>query len=327
MAKVRNIFGNVVLQDGQVGVEIECEGKGLDFRLPDEWASHNDGSLRGEYPDRSNEFVLTRPLGVYEAEDAVSELYRLFKENGSELVPSFRTSVHIHRNVQDLDQVQVLNIIYLYYLFEEVLVRYCGKERENNRFCLRLRDADEIAAIANDLFFNGLASLKNYREDQLRYSALNLAAIQKYGSIEFRSMSWVDGPAPILVWMRMIDQIMQYATKKGLTPVKIRQRLLEVGNEAFGEEVFDEYFNYLVNDNYNRSVDMAHSLTIDFPFTFQRGVFINKPRKATQPKSELQDILDGLARQRVPVQRNPRIQRFAPEPVRWEDLANVPVEF
>ena len=173
--------------DGEVGIEVEVEGEKLPDNIPKSsalhpryWTTTRDGSLRGE----AFEYVLTAPVSREHVKPALSQLYsRLDK---CVVHDSGRAGIHVHINVRELTLTQMFTFVLLYMVFEKVLVRFCGEEREGNLFCLRVTDAEYLAMLLQKSIsrqqFNLLST------DDLRYASINLTALRKYGSLEFRAM-------------------------------------------------------------------------------------------------------------------------------------------
>ena len=186
--KVREIFGNP-RAEGLFGLEIEVEGERLDtIETPDGWVRTDDGSLRGDYPNQRSEFVFNGPASFEKSLGRLNELIAAAEKSRAVLNFSYRTSVHCHVNMQELTEKEVMNYIYLYYIMEDLIFELCGDYRKGNRFCLRLSDSEGCYDVILNLFQNGLRHGVGAGEDALRYAALNVAALTKYGSIEFRGM-------------------------------------------------------------------------------------------------------------------------------------------
>jgi len=189
---VRSIYGLPQVK-GEVGIEIELEGKKvLQDNVPPYWVFHVDGSLRGE----SAEYVLSKPIARDRVPEALDTLFKTLKAHGTRIRDdSPNTSVHVHLNVQEWTLKKVYNLITTWYIFEKMLVQWCGEEREGNLFCLRGADAEVL--------LQRLASAVRYSKfqyivdaDGLRYSALNPTSMGKFGSIEIRSLAGVYDQEP-----------------------------------------------------------------------------------------------------------------------------------
>jgi len=191
--------------DGDVGIEIEVEGRHLPMRVK-YWNTEEDGSLRGL---ETAEYVLKKPSTLVEAEMALKELEDAYVLKDTVVDDSVRAGVHVHINSQDLTIIELYNFITLYIVLEELLVKFCGEFREGNLFCLRSSDADtvirELQAAARSGDFMRLVT------DNLRYSSMNLKALGVYGSLEFRAMRGTRDLGLILQWARILLNLREVA--------------------------------------------------------------------------------------------------------------------
>lgn len=221
--------------NGLVGLEIEVEGNSLVHKDFGDWKAEKDGSLRGE----NAEYVLRKPLSYAKALHALEDLRAALDAQGAEINWSFRTSVHVHINVLRLTHQQLSNFLYTYVLFEELMVQYCGENRIGNRFCLRIRDADGlIDALAAWMKMERLPN-----QDANRYASLNLDALLKFGSIEFRAMRGTLEEDVLRTWVGALVRMRSYAMKVE-SPEHIFQDYLKHGPALFenivGKAVYQE---------------------------------------------------------------------------------------
>lgn len=240
MAKVKEIFRHIQARRGQVGLEIEVEGRRLPEALPKYWKREVDGSLRGE----SAEYVLKNPVMGDKVADALAVLAKGYKDNETRVDnDSPRTGVHVHINVQNMDMVKVFNMITLYHALEELMVRYCGKGRAGNLFCLRMKDADYLA----DYYLKALRNCGwgHLATDEIRYAGLNVTALNKFGSLEFRSMRGTDDFAMIKGWVDLLVKLKDSAELYE-NPVAIVESLSRDGELRFLETVLGEELAALV---------------------------------------------------------------------------------
>lgn len=182
---------------GEVGIEVEVEGEGVQAIGIKGWNTVGDGSLRGE----SAEYVLRRPI----SRKNVSEyLYRLHKAlNDSKMIKvSDRTGVHVHINCQQLDFEGTLKFVALFLILEPLLVNYCGEDREGNLFCLRSKDAESMVSALHNA--TTIGSFRNMQRNTWRYAALNMTSLQKYGSLEFRSLGTPQDVREIEEWVKIL---------------------------------------------------------------------------------------------------------------------------
>lgn len=201
--------------EGDIGLEIEVEGNDLPHPEDNKfWRWEMDGSLRGE----SCEYVLKKPLDLDGVRSALNNLQVLYNKCGSKPTESFRAGVHVHINCQDLTLCELFNFMTLYTIFEGLFIKWCGPNREGNLFCLSSSDADYVLwELKNSL--DSAAKNHNvnyfinliYAEDQIRYLSMNLAALGKYGSLEFRSMRSTPNLDLIFFWVSTLLNLREVA--------------------------------------------------------------------------------------------------------------------
>lgn len=287
MKKLYEILGKKPV-NGDVGLEIECEGKGFKEVFTQYWRSEDDGSLRGVYPNTRIEYVLHNPIPVVEVKDAVLEL----KKNIPNAVPdfSFRTSVHAHVNVLNMTGPQVLAFIYTYLLLEEPLMNFCGKERKGNRFCLRYQDADGMTVVLERLFSKGVESILGFEEENIRYAAINLAALRKYGSIEFRGMRGTLDEQLINIWAMALVSIRNYACHQ-IDCLDVHDTFNKLGAEGFTNHVLGDLAQFFEYKGVKKDVGLNFSLSINLPHLFHRNFGKVKPKKEEIVKGEFDPLM------------------------------------
>ena len=255
---------------GEIGIEIEVEGRNLPSEIPG-WRREHDGSLRGE---ETAEYVLRNPIERRSVSMMLNRITEAYADNRSRIDDSYRTSTHVHLNVQELTVTQVYNIITLYFIFEEYLVRHCGEHREGNLFCLRLQDAEAMLPILRIAAANG--DMNVLRSDNLRYAAINVAAIPKYGSLEFRSMRGTSNMEAIKTWVDLLLHIKDAALRFD-NPVEIIDSISALGTAGLAEEVFgdmvrhlplDEHWEQVVFHNMRKVQLLAFARNWNEPFEF-----------------------------------------------------------
>lgn len=224
-------FGDIFHQPptkGEVGIEIEVEGINLP-KSPKGWVPHRDGSLRGE---ESMEYVLSRPVAREQVGDYLDRMHKAYKQAGTRVDESNRTSVHVHINMQNYHITQVFNVITAFVMLEPMLVHFCGEEREGNLFCLRTQDAEWFFTCIEQLVTGRVNWRRGWRSNDMRYAAINLASLTKYGSLEFRSMRGTRDMTLIEQWVGILLRIKDEALKYD-TPVDIIESLSGIGAEQF----------------------------------------------------------------------------------------------
>ena len=206
---IKDVF-RIPIQQKEVGLEIEVEGHRLP-NPPKGWTGHNDGSLRGE----SVEYVLRRPISRESVPKYLNRIKKAYNENETVIQNSDRTSTHVHINVQDMSITHIFNFIFLFLLYEEHLVKWCGDTRCGNLFCLRHQDAEYMIKVLEDIASGkqNFSCLDNRSGDSLRYAALNLKALATYGSLEFRSLRGTDDMDVINTWVNILLRLKDAAKK------------------------------------------------------------------------------------------------------------------
>ncbi len=265
-------------QAGDFGIEIEVEGRQLPHVENGYWKTEADGSLRN-----GMEYIFKRPKPLKDVPAMLRMLNRAFKEEGSELSFSFRTSVHVHMNVQELTYQQILNTIYTYLLLEAPLINFCGEERKGNRFCLRLEDAEGAMTVFTQLFSRGERFLREMGQDHVRYAAINIEALRKYGSLEFRAMKGTVDVERITTWCTALYNIREFA-KEQESPAAIFNLFAKMEAQAFSALVLKETAPTFTYPELVRDMQRSFSLAIDLPFAYAASVEKDKARKEMADK-------------------------------------------
>ena len=312
--------------NGLFGIEIETEGRNLTMVAPPQWKIEDDGSLRGQFPTERAEYVLKKPLDLQKAIDAVVKLREIQDANKAVLNFSFRTSVHVHVNVQQLTFPQYLNMIYTYLLLEEPLVRYCGKERVGNRFCLRLQDAEGLLDYLFMLFRQGYSAMRHIHGDNVRYAAINVAATAKYGSLEFRSLKGNMDVPYITTWLQALDHLRSFAMEMK-DPQDVHDLFVNNTPEQFAEIVLGDVYESFIYPEMENDMRHSFSLALELPYNFvdstanDAKVIADQKAKRERYEAEMKEAIEQdalLARQRAERELARRAERDAlvPPPVR-----------
>lgn len=268
MAKICEILAKKNVS-GDLGIEIECEGKNLPLADPLKWTQVHDGSLRGNFPNSCSEYVLPTPLGFAKAMERVEYLIQAGQQNNTTWNFSFRTSMHVHLNVLSMEEKALQALVYLYSLVEPVLHSYCGKERRHNRFCLRIQDAEDTIQPMVYLVTKGVYDFsRTFAADNIRYAALNLASLAKYGSIEFRGMRGTLDLGVVRNWCGAILRLRTYAEMCGSIE-EVYRRFLDTPADEWFDSVLEEYANTFKYKGYEDDLRMSYSLTLEIPTAYK----------------------------------------------------------
>ena len=221
------------------GVELECEGRAVNYNgdphLVVDWAPHRDGSLRDHHGEAC-EWVFNGPVKYKNAVERVNKLFDYFDKRKSMLVTSNRTSTHVHYNMGDKNVYQLVNMFILFTILEDLMDRYCGEDRRGNLFCLSSRHAEEQVRWMQEACFKQF-SFANIREDW-RYCSFNFAAINKFGTVEFRGMRGLDNREAVLAWLSILNEFCEYACYKMRNPVTLVEEISQKTPIGFIKDVF-----------------------------------------------------------------------------------------
>lgn len=265
MRKLHEILAQVNKPGCKVGIEIEAEGRNIKMTNLPKWSSTDDGSLRGAFPNERHEFV-SGILDIGEVEKEISNLAE--EQKDAEFNFSFRTSTHVHVNALDMDVQQVVSFVYLYYLFEKDMMRYCGESRNNNRFCLRIVDSEFQVDILRAMIENGFRDLRFIIDDNMRYGGCNLAALMKYGTLEFRGMRGTMDKKVLMNWIGMLTRLRELAIAAPST----MQIFAEATGDAknFIKKIYGPYYEVYYNEDSLQNLSEALSLTVQIPFIMEQ---------------------------------------------------------
>jgi len=267
MKKLIEIFPNLTKESGTFGVEIECEGQNLKEMDTVFWKTVDDGSLRGEFPHSRAEWVFNKPLSFVNTVKALNSLALSQKKNKASLSFSYRTSAHVHVNVQELTEDQVLNFIYTYILIEEVLLKFCGPSRKANRFCLSVCDGEGALDYLHHMFRLGVVSAKNFHAHDVRYAALNISSIPKYGSLEIRSMRGTLDIDVLTTWICALGNLRTFAMEH--TNVhEIHDLFVSNTPEGFVRMVLDDVYEDFAYEGMVQDVRKNFSISLELPHAY-----------------------------------------------------------
>lgn len=232
MDVLKEKFG-VTSKRGDYGVEIEVEGDNLPRDVKG-WRAEHDGSLRGN----SCEYVMADPRVLSGTILSLKTLSYAYKANETKVQQSNRTGVHVHVNIQRLTYKELFTFITTYLVLEDLLVSWCGESRVGNLFCLRTRDADYFYQMLEKA-----VQTRNIRylvDDDIRYCSINLAAIGKYGSVEFRSMRGTDNLKDVITWVKLLDKVKTNSVTKFKDPRTVIEAMSVSTPKEFIETIFEE---------------------------------------------------------------------------------------
>lgn len=316
MSKVCNVLG-LRKTAGLFGIEVEAEGNRLGFADDDFWRTEDDPSLRGRYPEGRAEFVLRKPIPFEHVEQALDDL--ILCQAKAKLDFSFRTSVHVHLNCQEMEHPKLMNLIYAYLLIEDPLINFCGEVRKANRFCLRAKDAEGLYDAITNIFQGEETEIGRIPQNSFRYSALNLEALKKYGSVEFRAMRGTLDKNVLMPWVSMIHSLYTFAQKEE-NPQAIRELYETLGGQRFLERVLSKPLAEMLEyDGIEKDMNQSYCLSVDLPYAFNRG---EKIRARYEERVKQMEAVMVAPKVRVKV---PPAWVADPAVIRWDEVMQAPM--
>lgn len=252
-------------QEGDFGLEIEVEGYNLPVIDTKNWKTEEDGSLRG-----GREYIFRNPVTLPNVPKLLNSLTRALYKAEAELSFSFRTSVHVHMNMQQCSYQQILNTIYTYILLEDPLMNFCGESRKGNRFCLRVEDAEYLITVLTGLFGGGVRELGRIQKDITRYSAINIESLRKYGSLEFRAMEGNLNVSRLTTWVTALNNIREFACSHA-NPTSIYNQYIAQEGQAFADTVLKDVAPAFAYPDMVRGIQRNFSLSLDLPFAYSKA--------------------------------------------------------
>lgn len=228
----------------EIGLELEIEGFGaanMQAYTPGTyWSPHQDPSLRGD----CIELTLRRPVSRQELPKALEQFEGFKRSVGWKSAISQRCSVHVHINFAHRTTYSLIKFLTLYAMFEPLFFEKVGSNRKGNPFCLRMSEANkfirDFAKTFTKMNFNSLA------DENVRYMALNLNALHKFGSVEVRLHEGTDDIKVVQDWINVLLELVDFAdTNYDMTPQGYIYHNSEVGLEGFAVKHLPKTHEYL----------------------------------------------------------------------------------
>ena len=237
-----------------MGVEIEVERadrRFIDIRNHPFWSVTEEPMLR----NNGREFIFATPLFGQDLVDALEFFDQTIGEAKHDNPDSFefnhRTSVHAHIDVRDMEPEELFRMLMYYVIFERLLFdwihRVSGIDRSENPFCIPyFNSADDYIGLLNTLNkMNRYPDPEVAIRDHLlapaqRYSAVNFASLDQFGTLEFRQLHGTHEYDVIMFWIQVIQNLKRAAKKYQIDPDQLLAHVSGIGPREFLREVFPE---------------------------------------------------------------------------------------
>lgn len=241
-----------------IGVEVELEGilvSDITNKCPLLNDVH-DYSLRGA---DSREILFAFPLKGSDVEEAVLAIESYVTKLDVRPIISNRTSTHVHIDVRDMSILQLRKFLAVYVSVERMLFHYCGREREENIFCVPLyKAATTLENISELLQAKDSRAFGHILNDKFgehkRYGAVNLNAINKHGTLEFRMLRGEWRYKPIMEWINIILSIKKYALTAKTKEILVPSHVYENNCNRYVDKVFGKLAGVLKYEGYERDI-------------------------------------------------------------------------
>lgn len=201
-------LGEYVTSPVYIGLELEFSNIANYARNLLWWTWAADGSIRGE---TTGELVLRAPTHPRALDMALAEYRECVSQ---EVAVNNSCGVHVHVDVCDLTFEELRGVLLFYSVLERTLYKYCGPSREDNNFCVPLGECGDRLS-----WFRRGVSVSH----DMRYCGLNLAAVRKFGSIEFRMHPGTVSQERIGQWAGICARIKEFG--RTCTPESIYNML------------------------------------------------------------------------------------------------------
>lgn len=239
-----------LLPDTRIGMEFEYE-KVRDYNMRDAkdgvskyWEVHADGSLK----DAGVEFVFQQPMFGEDAYNAIKSLMTAAKAN--KWACTTRAGIHCHVDIRDLDPDQLLAMVMLYAIYEKPFFRWVGQGRDESIYCMPWYKAEEgvwgavkvLTAARAEMLGKRDEGTRNAADRYERYSALNLASIAKFGSVEGRHLRTTHDIDRVMLFVNFLLGLKKGALWVPTSDGALVRDIEQIGAYEYGTRFFGERF-------------------------------------------------------------------------------------
>lgn len=174
---------------------IRCEDTGYTHSVTPYWKVVHDGSLAGGYTFELVSPKLYGQAGLNELETVM----RLLREAGARVNSS--CGFHVHHSAEGMQEINHANVAYAYNYFYSLFEGIFPVGRQNSTWARRLSSPETAyTARAHGLY-------------DVRYMAVNLNAVTRHGTVEFRQHAGTLNASKATAWVVFTQLLMQGALK------------------------------------------------------------------------------------------------------------------
>jgi hypothetical protein len=234
------------LPNEMMGIELEAESVYIGTQAPLNlagWTIDRDGSLRND----GREFVLSQPLAGSSLTRAIHTLFAMQSPVNGQILryqANPRAGTHIHINwIQDTVG-SAAALIALMYMIEPLVYSWADEDRAWCSYCNPLSDIpanilNKLLRMDNEDEDDGWLIREIDDESVGRYHGLNIVALAKYGTFEFRYFPSTTSQADLVKWVKFVQLAKRCARAFEDDASVLVERLLQGNVAAFLQEYFD----------------------------------------------------------------------------------------
>lgn len=231
---------NIIKSTTRLGFEIEMEKVPNLPDAPPLWAIIKDDSLRN-----SGLELISDPLPDLYIKKAFF-LFQSFLHKIAHKNPDFswRTSIHIHCNTQDMPLPKFLFALRLYLIFESVFYAIAGQERDASNFCVPLKESNLDELLTKIFLSTSGKTLSTLISQWPKYTGLSLFRMLDLGTVEFRHFPGSENWKELSIWTNMI--LCWYNAAMSLDIDIMDKKIRELNTSSEYREVFSLVFKDVI---------------------------------------------------------------------------------
>jgi hypothetical protein len=184
------------------GAGVACNSRDYNHDTPSAWMAVPDGSLGGDM----NTAEIVSPILLADRLNEARTVSRALLANGARVNTS--TGFHVHMGAAQIGLRHPLGrLVVNYYTAHNIFAKMVAPSRSNSRWCktLTLEQAQETADRLNN------ADYDFARAD--RYFSLNLHAVARHSTVEFRLHQGTLNGTKALAWVNFLTAMVNYSTE------------------------------------------------------------------------------------------------------------------
>lgn len=238
---------NWPLPNEMMGIELEAESVYVGTLAPltlAGWTMDRDGSLRND----GREFVLSQPLAGSSLTRAIHTLFEMQSPARGQMLRyqvNPRAGTHVHINWIENTVGSAAALIALMYMIEPLVYSWADEDRAWCSYCNPLSDIpasvlNKLLRMDDDEDDEDEWLLREIDDEAVgRYHGLNIVALAKYGTFEFRYFPSTARQTDMIKWVKFVQLAKRCAVAFENDVPSLVERLLQGDVAAFLQEYFD----------------------------------------------------------------------------------------